>query len=370
MTLGIAIINDAPVTLSEDGGVHVSRVQIAKTGKFKDPRYGKFTITTADFDRWQDNFTKLHKANGRLGLPIDVDHMPEKAGDTEAAGWATNLDRMGEDGKTATPKELWATVEWNDLGQELVGNRRYAYLSPSYVHNYEDEEGKKHGTALVGVALTNRPFLSMATVSLSADPRLAFTETVEDDDPSDSHEQMPILSDIKKTLGLPEDADDATVLSALKPQVPFDPSTISLDDLASTQGKVVLSADQVTSLTADAQAGREAAKTLAQMKFDTAWDKALSDGKKVPSEREAFEKLYAVDAETTLSVLASAPVILSTELQGSGGGGGEDGGNVRLAEGSEFTQDSERNKLHQRTLSISAEKNIPYSDALTIAMAA
>lgn len=369
MTSGITIIADVPTTLSEAEGQDraVSRVQIAKTGKFKDPRYGKFTISTTDFDRWQANFTKLHKEGGRLGLPVDVDHMPEKAGDTEAAGWITNLDRMGKDGKTATPNELWATVEWNALGVDLVGGRRYAYLSPSYVHDFKDESGKSHGTALIGVALTNRPFLSMATVSLSA-AQIPVAETIPDDDPSDSLEQMPILSDIKKALGLPEDADDATVLSAVKPQDPPAPVDINLDNLASSQGKVVLSAEQVTSLTADAQAGREAAKTLSEMRFNTAWDKAVEDGKKVPAEKEAHLKLYGLDPETTLSLLENAPVILSTELKGDGGN--DPDGGVRLgAEAEGFAQDPERNKLHQKTLSIARDKNISYGDALTLAMA-
>src|SRR3954464_6650569 len=104
-----------------------SRVQIAKTGSFVDPRYGKFKITREHFSKWIGNFQTLDSPEkGRMGLPVDVDHSPEKQGTTEAAGWVKSLDTLGADGKTATANELWATVEWNTLGQELIRDKRYA----------------------------------------------------------------------------------------------------------------------------------------------------------------------------------------------------------------------------------------------------
>ena len=37
----------------------------------------------------------------------------------------------------------------DSLGVQLIGDKRYLYLSPSYLHDYEDEAGKKYGTTLV-----------------------------------------------------------------------------------------------------------------------------------------------------------------------------------------------------------------------------
>ena len=51
-------------------------MQIAKTGRFSDPRYGKFSITAKEFAKWIENFEVLHRSNGREGLPMDVDHLP------------------------------------------------------------------------------------------------------------------------------------------------------------------------------------------------------------------------------------------------------------------------------------------------------
>jgi hypothetical protein len=52
----LLVLADAPesFTLSQDKAT--SWVQIAKTGKFSDPRYGKFSITEGDFDKWIRNF--------------------------------------------------------------------------------------------------------------------------------------------------------------------------------------------------------------------------------------------------------------------------------------------------------------------------
>lgn len=361
--MDLAFVVDLPVTLATDGDAATSRVQVAKTGTFKDPRYGKFSITSKDFSKWMENFNALSIDDGRLGLPVDVDHSPEKRGTTEAAGWITKLDTMGEDGKTPTPNELWGTVEWNTLGAELVKDRRYAYLSPSYQHQFRDEQGRQHGTALVGVALTNRPFLQMATVSLSS--ALSFAAEEDAVEPvGDSPAHMSDFKNIALSLGLAEDADEAAILSAIKEA---GSATVDLDALATENGKVVLSADLVTQLTADATAGREAAKTLSTMRFESAWSTAVTEGRKLPAEREVFEKLYALDADSTIEAIEKSGVVLSTTPVGSGGAGGTQltGTMQRDAEGQPV--DPDRLALHERALVLAAERSIDYADAVTLA---
>lgn len=370
---GYSFLIDAPdaTALSEghdvERDVATSRVQIAKTGRFNDPRYGDFSITTKDFDSWERNFTTLAKDGGRLGLPVDIDHSPEREGKTESAGWIVALDRMGKVGKIPTPNELWATVEWNSLGQDLVGDRRYAYISPTYKEHYKDETGRTLGNTLVGVALTNRPFLSMAVVTLSRDVDFA-EELPVDDPPLDSHSQMPDLrSNIIKTLGLAEDADEATILAAVTPKKDDPPSTKTLAQMAEAEGMVLLDSASVQKLTENALAGQEAAKTLSEMKFDTAFDAAVTKGTRVPAERESFKTLYALDSKSVLDILgnADAPKILSTDLSGSGAGGAaaevtpdRDG----------FAIDEDRQAIHEKALTLSQERNIAYMDAVTLAV--
>ncbi len=356
----LLVIADAPDEITLANGKATSQVQIAKTGKFTDPRYGKFSITLADFQKWITNFTKLNKNEGRLGLPVDVDHAPEKRGETEAAGWITAL--------SIKSNELWATVEWNELGKSLVADRRYAYLSPSYVANYKDESGADHGTALLGVALTNRPFLSMATVSLS---RAGHTvEEIEASNPT-TPEKMADFKNIATKLRLADDADEATILAKLEELSQKPPAPVSLESQASAEGKVVLSTDQFQSLQADATAGADAAKQLSQMRFDGAFDKAVSLGKALPAQKEMFSTLYAANADSTLALLDGLHPVVNMEPAGSSAT--PEGHAVALsaemkAEAGEFgSPDADRIKLHERAVALSAEKSIEYVDALLLA---
>lgn len=353
------VIADLPdVTL--DGGKHISWVQLAKQGKFKDPRYGAFSITQADFDKWLANYAEFHAPDaGRAGLPIDVDHAPEKGLDkgTDAAGWVVALEQRGN--------ELWGQVEWTDLGVELVGSKRYRYLSPSYAHDFADEQGKTHGTALVGVGLTNRPFLTMATVSLSAAPFVAMEVGDPDPAPSlDSPAAMNPLEKIAEKLGLSKDADEATVLAKLAEvtAVPGDQGK-SLDQLALTEGKVVLSVDDVTQLRADAQAGRDAAKQLSEQRFETAFDKALSDGRVTPAEKDSQKELYEVAPAATLKALESRPKIVA--LDTTNGKTGTSAASGSTAPGADGPVDEDRVAMHQRAVQLMAEHDgLGYLDAV------
>lgn len=354
MDTSVAFIIDAPVLLSEGGTT--SRVQIAKTGTFKDERYGKFAITRADFAKWLSNFERVSVADDRAGLPVDVDHSPEKQGTTEAAGWITALDTKGRDGKSPTPDELWAEVEWNSLGEQLIKDKRYRYLSPSYLHDKKDETGKSLGTMLVGVGMTNRPFLTMATVSLSEAPLLAeqVTEEPAPEPTPDSRTSMALSTAALQRLSLAEGATDEQIDAAIAALET--PPEKTLDQLAGEAGKVVLSADEFTSLKTGAAAGQAASDTLKAMTFSTAWDKALGDpkGPRVsPAQKENFEALYKVDAETTLKMLSELPAIAHGEVKGSGGGTAP--GAAQLSSGGPEEVDEENGAIHIRAQAILAE---------------
>lgn len=353
------VIADAPNEVTLTGDKATSRVQIAKTGVFKDPRYGTFKITLADFSKWVANFQQLHREGGREGLPVDIDHGPEKSGNTEAAGWVTSLSIKNN--------ELWATVEWNSLGKELVADRRYKYLSPSYVHNYKDEHGKEHGTALIGVALTNRPFLTMATVNLST---ASFAEQLPDEEQPYTPEQMPDLKNIAQALKLSEDSDETAVLSKIGELVTASTATpVSLEDQATAAGKFLLTADQFASLSQQASEGAAAAKTLATMKFDNKFDKCLAEGKVTPAQRDLYTKMYETQPEETIALLDTLQPVVNVEPQGVGSGPAD---NPTLSrelreEAGEHMLDEKNVKLHERTLAIASERSLDYGDALFIA---
>ena len=125
----------------------------------RDPRYGKFAITQRQVDSWKRNLA------GVMGgqVSIDFDHSSDRGNGTRAAAWITSIDQQG--------KLITADVEFSKRGARAVRNGDYKYTSPTFVENYTDEHGVKHGPALIGAALTNRPVLreGMPTLSLSKD---------------------------------------------------------------------------------------------------------------------------------------------------------------------------------------------------------
>lgn len=353
----VVFIQDAPEEITLSGDTARSAVQIAKVGRFKDPRYGSFAITLADFSKWIANFMQLSKKDGRLGLPVDIDHSPERSGNTEAAGWITGLSIKGN--------ELWASVEWNTLGKSLIEDRRYAYISPTYQHDYKDERGVSHGTALVGVALTNRPFLSMATVSLARNDFIVSTE--------ESYTQeldMPELKNIAIALSLPEDSDESTVVTAIKSLSAVTPETpVSLEAQAATAGKVLLSVSDHATLVANSQAGADAAKSLAKMTFDAAFDKAVEKGAALPAQKETFSTLYEKAPDVTLSMIEGLQPIVNTGAPvGSGGSDGDVSlnGYHKDADGYQLDEDSAKLDTEAQKI-LAGDSNLTYADAVNMA---
>lgn len=355
-----------------------SEVEIAKLGTFYDPRYGKFSITPAHFKKWIENFKTLSIGDGREGIPIDIDHSPEKQGTTLAVGWVKSLRETG--GK------LLARVAWNEKGVQLLEDRQYAYLSPTYADNWVDEYGTEHGTMLRGAGLTNRPKLRMATVNLSEDDVPVTLDTgsaaslprllVEDEkipavrQLSDMPAVMPLIDDIRAKLGLADDADEATILDSIpEPDAAETPDTRTLAEQAKEAGMHVLTDDQFKTLSEGAIAGVSAAAQLAEQKFEGAFEKALGEGKITPAQKDTFKALYDIDGQSALKALDELPAVINVRPQGS------DQRTIRLAslngdtvleEGEQM--DDERLALDTRATALATEKGIPYGDALSIAM--
>jgi phage I-like protein len=156
MTPQFTVLLDAP-----DGVA--SEIQIAKLGEYKDSRYGDFGITKQDVEDWKTNLSKLPGARGL----IDLDHRSDKPSphrDTEAAGWITDVFLDADE----IPK---AKVEWTPKGEAAIKEKRYLFISPSY-GPWTNETGETTDNVLSGAALTNKPFLNMASVTLASAERV------------------------------------------------------------------------------------------------------------------------------------------------------------------------------------------------------
>jgi len=90
-------------------------VEVLRVGEFVERHGQDVSISEEDLDAFVANF-----AAGTAGqdVPVDVDH---RRG--EAAGWVTKVWREGS--------RLLASIDWNEVGKRLVGERVYRYLSAS-----------------------------------------------------------------------------------------------------------------------------------------------------------------------------------------------------------------------------------------------
>lgn len=156
-------------TKDDTGDAPRSWIQLAKTGAFHSTRYGQFSITRDDLAQMLHNFKNVTPA-APTELPIDYDHLsmdPKQPGDGKAAGWLKRVELRAEG------DELWGEVEFTREAADLIENRAYRFVSPSFVKDYTHKDGRKIGTTLLAAAITNHPFLEGMTALTLATPALA-----------------------------------------------------------------------------------------------------------------------------------------------------------------------------------------------------
>jgi hypothetical protein len=154
-----------------------SWIQLAKTGTFHSTRYGTFSITRDDLAQMLTNFRTV-TPQAPTELPIDYDHLsmdPKQPGDGKAAGWLKRVELRSKG------EELWGEVEWTPEAADLITNRAYRFVSPSFVKDHTHKDGRKIGTTLLAAAITNHPFLegmsALTLYNFSAMGDLALVET-------------------------------------------------------------------------------------------------------------------------------------------------------------------------------------------------
>ncbi len=115
-------------------------------GSYKHPTYGEIKITRARNERFVSNFNAgIYQER----IPIDAEHETKVSG---ALGWIVKM-RLNEDGSAD------GKVEWNDRGETMLAEDRFAYVSPEWYDKWVDPvDGQEYSDVLIGAALTTRPF--------------------------------------------------------------------------------------------------------------------------------------------------------------------------------------------------------------------
>lgn len=138
---------------------------------------------------------------------VDFEHNAETGGSTTAAAWIQSL--------SIDPKlGLMGAFRFTPAGAEAVNTRQLRFLSPCWLLNEEHEP-----TRLISVGLTNKPNLPVRPILNRAPGSLSMSnsQAVEDPTTPKPPEKLPSMTEeLTALLGLPADADEATILQAIR----------------------------------------------------------------------------------------------------------------------------------------------------------
>lgn len=243
-----------------EGDAIPEEIQLFKVGKFYDPRYGEFEITTPMLLSMVNNFKK-----GVRGIDLAVDFAHDTEG--KSAAWFKDV-YLSDDGKT-----LWAKVEWTPSGKDTVKSKEFRYISPDFTNDFMNNETKEtFGPTLNGAGLTNRPVIKgmEPIVQLSEVPNIN-NNTGGNMDPKDQE-----IADLKKKVA------DLEAKLAKDPGAGNEP-----DDMMQMKQQLA----DMTKKCADYEAAnKQAAEAQKLAEKKGKFDIMLKEGKVVEAQREPFMK--------------------------------------------------------------------------------
>jgi hypothetical protein len=169
-----------------EGSSRKLKVPIAVIGEWKHPTYGELSFTQQDFDEMQVNmFSKVIGYEPPLFKGHHEDTYNGVSGGQPAEGFLESLSQ--EDSVLYGIFESVSDATYNEVDED-----KFRYSSGEFLRNYKSKkDGQVVGTALVGCALTNRPFLTGL-------PRVTTL--------SDQHYNTVLLTDKHMTTNAPTSA--------------------------------------------------------------------------------------------------------------------------------------------------------------------
>lgn len=297
--------------VSVDAEQKTSVVTITRTGKFFDPRYGHFEISTTMLQSMVNNFNK-----GVFGQDIFIDkaHNPSDG----AAGTITRLFLDGN--------KLRGEVAWTPFGQELIEKKGYRYLSAEFIENFvsNEEPHTEFGPTLLAAGLVVRPCIKNLD-------RVELSEGEDFDGMQLISQQLAVQfskeSNVEKLLKLFKEALANKKLSESAISKWVDTAKKVLEGISDeTQQKTLMASLQETAL-ALAETSPEAVPVvnvnstgLSESEVKALFEKLEADKAKVLSDaqtkRDANVKLFTEQVNSTegLSEGVKAKLLKSTDL--------------------------------------------------------
>ena len=144
-------LTESKVKCFEEDGSYFVKLPIAMEGNWLHPNYGELSFSKDDLVSIKNNIDQ-----NVLGWepPVFYGHPTESGAGCEGYLINTRLEEL--DGKPI----LFGYWKVNKNAYTQVKEKRYRYSSSEFIENFNDlKDGKDLGTVLIGMALTNRPFM-------------------------------------------------------------------------------------------------------------------------------------------------------------------------------------------------------------------
>lgn len=152
-------------------------------------------------------------------IPIDIEHNTERGGDTRARGWAPKFtcDEL-EPGLGLLPNIPYAWTEFTPVGLQEHLDKLYGYTSAVAEGVWRDKD-RVHFTHIKSLARTNNP-ATRTPFTLTADndadvDALARSDSLHAENVSSTGDNPVMLKALLEALGLTDQTDEATALSAI-----------------------------------------------------------------------------------------------------------------------------------------------------------
>ena len=193
-------VRELPKTVSAGDEIEVQLAPLGEWPQTVEDAQGKPKKIVQCFD---EAASAAVVGNFSKELLVDLDHASVEGGSTRAYAWVTGLRADGELG-------LVGTFRFTEAGAEAVNSREYRFVSVAW---FCDDEGRPY--ELDSVALTNRPNLPVRPIlNRKPIPNAGGTPTPPVN-LENKPERKPNMDKLKELLGLPADADDASVAEAV-----------------------------------------------------------------------------------------------------------------------------------------------------------
>lgn len=190
--------------LPADGWFHV-----VPLGEFAHPSGVTQVIDARAATEIVNRFTAKAARPNFPGLHVGEEHFfydTDKS--SQAFGWAKRLDNRADG--------VWAQIEWTDLGQQAIANKRFKFVSP--VWDPKKSQTEVIANAAAKVPLRVRP-LEIDTLGLTNNPNLRgmvpLTNRAGSGETAEIHPHTHTMKSVATLLGLQEDASEAAVLQAV-----------------------------------------------------------------------------------------------------------------------------------------------------------